>query len=128
MIRATYGHSIELELDLPTNDIPEALYWPCEPEQVPTILELGISAGDRQHVHLSKTIGQAMEAGHVRIDRPAIIEVDTARAIADGNTIYRAGKSVFLTTDMPSDYLYRVEEDDPVIVEIVNRWEAEEEE
>ena len=69
-----------------------------------------------------------MEAGHVRIDRPAIIEVDTARAIADGNTIYRAGKSVFLTTDMPSDYLYRVEEDDPVILEIVTRWEAEEEE
>ena len=34
MIRATYGHSIELELDLPTDDIPEALYWPCDPETV----------------------------------------------------------------------------------------------
>ena len=28
MIRATYGHSIELDLDLPTVDIPEALYYP----------------------------------------------------------------------------------------------------
>jgi putative RNA 2'-phosphotransferase len=128
MIRATYGHSIELELDLPTDDIPEALYWPCEPDQVPTILELGITAGDRQHVHLSRTINKAMEAGHVRIDRPAIIEVDTTRAIADGNTIFRAGKSVFLTTDMPSDYLYQVEDDDPVIVEMIAKWEAEEEE
>lgn len=126
MIRATYGHSIELELDLPTDDIPEALYWPCEPDQVPTILELGITAGDRQHVHLSKTIAKAMEAGHVRIDRPAVIEVDTTRAIADGNTIFRAGKSVFLATDMPSDYLYQVENDDPVISEIIARWEAEE--
>ena len=54
-----------------------------------------------------------MEAGHVEIDRPAIIEVDTSRAIADGNTI--AGKSVFLTTDMPSDYPYQVEKDDPVL-------------
>ena len=103
-------------------------YWPCEPDQVPTILELGITAGDRQHVHLSRTITKAMEAGHVRIDRPAIIEVDTTRAIADGNTIFRAGKSVFLTTDMPSDYLYQVEEDDPVIVEMIAKWEAEEEE
>jgi len=128
MIRATYGHSIELELDLPTDDIPEELYWPCEPNQVATILEFGITAGDRQHVHLSKTINKAMEAGHVRIDRPAIIEVDTTRAIADGNTIFRAGKSVFLTTDMPSDYLYQVEEDDPVILEIIANWEAEEEE
>ncbi len=128
MIRATYGHSIELELDLPTDDIPEALYWPCEPEQVKAILELGITAGDRQHVHLSKTITKAMEAGHVRIDRPAIMEVDTTRAIADGNIIYRAGKSVYLTTDMPADYLYQVEADDPVISEMVARWEAEEEE
>ena len=31
MIRATYGHSIEIELDLPTDEVPEALYWPCEP-------------------------------------------------------------------------------------------------
>ena len=128
MIRATYGHSIELELDLPTDDIPEALYWPCEPEQVKAILELGITAGDRQHVHLSKTINKAMEAGHVRINRPAIMEVDTTRAIADGNIIYRAGKSVYLTTDMPADYLYQVEADDPVVAEMVARWEAEEEE
>ena len=65
--------------------------------KVPTILELGITAGDRQHVHLSKTIAKAMEAGHVRIDRPAIIEVDTTRAIADGNTIFRAGKVCILS-------------------------------
>lgn len=128
MIRATYGHSIELELDLPTDDIPEALYWPCNPDDLSTILELGITAGDRKHVHLSKTISQALEAGHVRIDRPAIIEVDTTRAIADGNTIYRAGKLVFLATDMPADYLYKVEEDDPVIAETFARWEIEEQE
>ena len=115
-------------MDLPTDDIPEALYWPCEPEQVKAILELGITAGDRQHVHLSKTINKAMEAGHVRINRPAIMEVDTTRAIADGNIIYRAGKSVYLTTDMPADYLYQVEADDPVVAEMVARWEAEEEE
>ena len=69
-----------------------------------------------------------MEAGHVRINRPAIMEVDTTRAIADGNIIYRAGKSVYLTTDMPADYLYQVEADDPVVAEMVARWEAEEEE
>jgi hypothetical protein len=29
---------------------------------------------------------------------------------------------------MPSDYLYQVEEDDPVIVEMIAKWESEEEE
>ena len=125
MIRATYGHSIELELDLPTDEIPDALYWPCEPEMSSTHLELGLSSGDRNHVHLSKTIAKAMEAGHVRIDRPAIIEIDTARAVADGHTIWRAGKTVFLCEEMPPEYLYLVEEDDPAIQEIISIWEEE---
>ena len=91
MIRATYGHSIEIELDLPTDDIPEALYWPCEPTEADAIVQLGITSGTRNHIHLSKTIVNALEAGHVRISRPTIIEVDTVRAVADGHTIYRAG-------------------------------------
>ena len=71
MIRATYG-SIELELDLPTDDIPESLYYHVT--YVFQRMELGITSGDRKHVHLSKTISNAMEAGHVRIDGPAILE------------------------------------------------------
>ena len=101
MIRATYGHSIELDLDLPTDDIPEALYYPCESGDVETLLEYGITAGDRKNVHLSRSIQNAMEAGHVRIDRPIILEIDTTRAIADGHTIYRAGTTVFLTDEVP---------------------------
>jgi putative RNA 2'-phosphotransferase len=125
MIRATYGHSIELELDLPTDDIPEALYWPCDPEEISTHMEYGLVAGDRNHVHLSRTIGNAMEAGHVRHSRPAIIEIDTTRAIADGNTIWRAGKTVFLCEEMPAGYLFHVEGDDPAIQDIVAMWEEE---
>ena len=125
MIRATYGHSIELELDLPTDDIPEALYWPCDPETVSTHMEYGITAGDRKHVHLSKTISNAMEAGYVRISRPAILEIDTTRAIADGFTIWRAGTTVFLCEEMPSEYLYHVEEDDPSIQDMIAIWEEE---
>ncbi|MEC7484958.1 MAG: RNA 2'-phosphotransferase [Candidatus Thermoplasmatota archaeon] len=128
MIRATYGHSIEIELDLPTDEIPEALYWPCEPTEADAIVQLGITSGTRNHIHLSKTIVNALEAGHVRIDRPAIIEVDTVRAVADGHTIYRAGKTVFLTDEVPPEYLYRVGDDDPMITDTVARWEREEEE
>ena len=69
-----------------------------------------------------------MDAGHVRIHRPAIVEVDTARAIADGHTIYRAGTTVFLTDEVPGEYLYQVEETDPMIVETVEEWERIEEE
>ena len=126
MIRATYGHSLELDLDLPTDDIPEGLFWPCEPNALRTHLELGILAGDRKQVHLSRTIANALEAGRARIDRPRIIEVDTVRAIADGHTIHRAGTTVFLTEKVPAEYLYAVEEDDPAILEVIARWDEEE--
>ena len=126
MMRATYGHTIELELDLPTDDIPESLYYPCEDGQVVTLTEFGILAGDRNHVHLSKTIINALEAGHVRISRPAIMEIDTVRAIADGHIIYRAGTTVYLVDEIPGEYLYQVESDDPSIEETFAQWEREE--
>ena len=126
MIRATYGHSIELELDLPTDDIPETLYWPCNPEEVETVKEYGITASNRKHVHLSRSLGNAMEAGHVHMARPTIIEVDTVQMIAEGHTIYRAGKTVFLCDEVPPSFIYVVDSDDPVIEEIVSRWEVEE--
>ena len=63
-------------------------------------MEYGITKGERQHIHLSRTILNALEAGHVRISRPAILEVDTTRAIADGYQIYRAGTTVFITDEV----------------------------
>jgi len=125
MVRATYGHSIEIELDLPTDDIPETLYYPCEGDDLATHLELGIKAGDRQHVHLSKTITNAMEAGHVRIKRPRILEIETEQAISDGHIIYRAGTTVFLSEDIPSLYLSVLPVDDQMIQEIEAVWEEE---
>jgi len=50
------------------------------------------------------------------------------RAVADGHTIYRAGKTVYLTDEVPPEYLYRVGDDDPMISDTVARWEREEEE
>ena len=50
------------------------------------------------------------------------------RAVADGHTIYRAGKTVFLTDEVPPEYLYRVGDDDPMIADTVARWDREEEE
>jgi hypothetical protein len=35
---------------------------------------------------------------------------------------------VFLTDEVPGEYLYKVEADDPMIVEKVQEWERQEEE
>ncbi len=124
-IRATYGHSIEIEIDLPTDDIPDVLFYPVNPDEVDDIIKLGIKGGDRRHVHLSKSIAKAYEAGSVRIKSPSIVEVDSVRAIADGVEIFRAGKLVFLAEEIPPQYLFKISADDPDLIEILEKLEEE---
>jgi len=107
LIRATYGHSIPLELNLPTDHIPETLYYPTSKEETDIVLETGLKPSDRKMVHLSKTYQDAMNAGKVRVEDPVILEVDAKRAVDEGVVIQRAGKTVFLVQDISSQYLKR---------------------
>lgn len=125
-IRATYGHTVEIELDLPTDNIPDALYFPCDPEQAENLLEVGISPSGRAHVHLSATIRNAAEAGHVHFKLPTILEVDTAQMHAAGETIWHAGVTVYLTENVPAQYLTVVDNEDPEYVLARARWVEEE--
>ena len=111
MIRATYAHSFEVELDHPAGAAPDTLYYPTTPEEVDIVLEVGLKPSDRKMVHLSKGVGDAVNAGRVRTDAPVILEVDAKGAADDGILIQKAGKTVYLTTDVPPKYLKRIEVD-----------------
>lgn len=108
-IRATYGHTLELELDLPTDNIPDRLYYPVTEEEVAIVLEVGLRPSDRKKVHLSKTAEDARAAGSVRTPQPIVLEVDARRAREGGIVIQQAGKTVFLVDQVPPDYLRRLE-------------------
>jgi putative RNA 2'-phosphotransferase len=108
-VRATYGHTIEVDLDLPTENIPERLYFPVTPEEATIVLEVGLRPSDRKRVHLSKTAEDARAAGAVRTPEPVILEVDAHRAQQGGLVIMRAGKTVFLVDQVPAEYLSRLE-------------------
>jgi len=109
-IRATYGHSIELDLRLPTDNIPDRLYYPTTEEEADIILETGLKPSDRKLVHLSKTYTDAFNAGRVRTDAPVILEIDAGAAIADGLSIQRAARTVYLIKEVPAEFLSRAEE------------------
>jgi len=108
-VRATYGHTIEVDLDLPTENIPEFLYFPVTPEEVTIVLEVGLKPPDRKRVHLSKTAEDARAAGSVRTPEPVILEVDTHKAQSGGLVIMKAGKTVYLVDQVPAEYLSRHE-------------------
>lgn len=110
LIRATYGHSLELDLRLPTDNIPEHLYYPTTEEEADIILETGLKPSDRRLVHLSKTYSDAFNAGKVRTEAPIILEVDTRAAIDAGYEIQRAARTVYLIKEVPAEFLHRAEE------------------
>jgi putative RNA 2'-phosphotransferase len=108
-IRATYGHTLDIELDLPTEDIPEHLYYPVTADEAAIVLEVGLRPSDRKKVHLSKTALDAVAAGKVRTPEPIVLEVDARRAQEEGIVIMRAGKTVYLVDRIPAELLRRSE-------------------
>jgi putative RNA 2'-phosphotransferase len=112
LMRATYGHSLELDLKLPTENIPDHLYYPATPEEADIILETGLRPSDRKMVHLSKTYQDALNAGKVRVESPIILEIDAVGAIGAGNVISQAGRTVFLAHEIPPEFLCKKEEEE----------------
>lgn len=110
-IRATYAHSFEVELDPSHVGIPEALYYPATEEEVDIILETGIKPSDRKRVHLSKTVGDAVNAGRVRTESPVILEVDVKTASEEGVVIQKAGKTVYLAEEIGPKFLKKMDVD-----------------
>lgn len=110
MIRATYGHTIDVNLDdLPIAEIDE-FYYPVTEEEVDIVLEGGLHPTDRKKVHLSGSIEKALEAGRVRTENPIILRIDGKKAREDGLKIYQAGNDVYITDSVDGKYLSKVEE------------------
>jgi putative RNA 2'-phosphotransferase len=106
-IRATYGHTVDVELDLPTENIPDELFFPVTPEEAAIVLEVGLKPTDRRKVHLSRTAEDARAAGAVRTPEPVILAIDARAARSDGIVIMQAGKTVFLVDQVPASFLKR---------------------
>ncbi len=106
-VRATYGHTVEIDLDLPTEGIPDELYFPVTIDEAAIVLEVGLKPSDRRKVHLSKTAEDAHAAGAVRTPTPVILAVDARRAGAEGIVIMQAGKTVSLVDQVPPAFLSR---------------------
>jgi len=115
-VRATYGHSLDVDLDLPTEGIPDVLFYPTTNEELHVLLEAGLRPADRKMVHLSLSFEAAMEAGRVRSDNPLILEVNAKAARESGVVIHKAGKTVYTSKEVPGEFLARssrVEEELP---------------
>jgi putative RNA 2'-phosphotransferase len=104
-VRATYGHSVDVELDHPTDNVPQSLFYPSTQEELDMLLDNGITPSDRRYVHLSLTYDDAYNAGVHRTEDPQILEIDAAAALMSDVYIGQAGPTVFVTRGVPPDFV-----------------------
>ena len=107
-LRATYAHTLDLELDLPTDQNPEHLYFACSKEDSEEYLEHGLYPVDRNIVHLSCTRLNALEAGRHIIGKPVVLLADVRTAEEADCVIMKAGKTVYLSKQISGAFLKKL--------------------
>ena len=103
-IRANQGHSIDVDLQLKPAQPPEVLYHGTASHFVDSIFQQGLTAQQRQYVHLTDNLTTAKQVGQ-RYGRVVILQIDTQTMIKQGKVFYRADNGVWLTEAVAVEFL-----------------------
>lgn len=103
-IRASQGHSVEVDLQLEPTSPPPVLYHGTTDAVLTLIIRDGLLKMRRQHVHLSLDVATALKVG-TRHGQPMILVVDAGKMAADGFVFFVSANGVWLTDHVPPHYL-----------------------
>ena len=103
-IRASQGHSINIDLAYQASKPPEILYHGTGQKSVSSIMATGINKRNRQHVHLSSDTITATKVGQ-RHGKVTILEIAAQEMFADGYEFYLSDNKVWLSDFVPTKYI-----------------------
>lgn len=104
-IRAVQGHSTdEVAIRFEERVPPAHLYHGTATRSLPSILEQGLMAGNRHHVHLSADKQVAVSVG-TRHGKPIVLTVAAAAMHAGGHKFHLSENGVWLTEAVPASFL-----------------------
>lgn len=103
-IRASQGHSVEVELGYAPATPPDLLYHGTVGRFLPSIRATGLQKGERHHVHLSRDIETAAKVGGRR-GEAVILTVDAAGMAREGLVFYVSANGVWLTDHVPARFI-----------------------
>jgi len=103
-IRASQGHSLEVELGLTPLAPPEYLYHGTIAKFIDNIRIDGLKKMSRQHVHLSMDRETAEKVGS-RHGKAVILHIQSEKMHADGFSFYLSQNGVWLTDHVPVKYI-----------------------
>ena len=104
-IRASQGHSIEVDLGYEEREPPETLYHGTSNRLIDLIFESGgLHKMERHHVHLSADLDTALRVARRRTS-PVVLTVRASAMHANGFKFYLSTNGVWLTDTVPKSYL-----------------------
>jgi len=104
-IRALYGHTIPVKVELEEDKVTRVFYHGTTPDAASKILKVGLKPMKRRWVHLSPTVETATEVGMRRTRNPVILEIDAEAARKDGLRFYKATEKVYICDAILSSYI-----------------------
>lgn len=108
-IRASQGHSVEIELGYTSQKPPEILFHGTGEKSVQSILDKGLQKQNRQQVHLSANIETAIKVGQ-RHGKPFVFKVLAEQMFKDKIEFFISDNGVWLTDNVPTKYLKQNDE------------------
>lgn len=103
-IRASQGHSVDVELGYSPAAPPDLLYHGTVHRFLPSIRAAGLIKGKRHHVHLSRDVETATKVGDRR-GKAVILMIDARSMSADGLSFFVSDNGVWLTDHVPPQYI-----------------------
>jgi putative RNA 2'-phosphotransferase len=95
-IRALYGHTIPVRLELEEDKVTNVFYHGTTPDAAFKILKVGLKPMKRRWVHLSPTIEMATEVGLRRTSNPIVLEINAEAARKNDVRFYKATDKVYV--------------------------------
>jgi putative RNA 2'-phosphotransferase len=103
-IRASQGHSVEVDLQYAPQVPPELLYHGTATRFLESIREKGLQKMERHHVHLSAETAVTVQVG-ARHGNPALLIIRAGDMHRAGHVFYRSANGVWLVDHVPSQFI-----------------------
>jgi putative RNA 2'-phosphotransferase len=103
-IRASQGHSVEVDLQYTPQTPPEILYHGTATRFLESIREKGLQRMQRHHVHLQPEMATALQVG-ARHGKPVLLSIRAGEMHRAGHVFYCSANGVWLVDHVPPQFI-----------------------
>jgi putative RNA 2'-phosphotransferase len=103
-IRASQGHSVDVNLQYVPQTPPELLYHGTAARFLDAIRQQGLLRMERHHVHLSAEMKVTLQVG-ARRGKPVLLTIRAGEMHRAGNVFYLSANGVWLVDHVPPQFI-----------------------